>query len=279
MYFRLLALDLDDTLLDDTYRISQQNYQAIRRAAAAGILVTLATGRMFCSARRYAQKLHIDLPLITYHGALVRTTDSKATLLHRPVPLAPAREVVKRALASGLHVNVYLIDELYVSGENEFSRYYHTLSGVAYQVVSDLPAFLTAEPTKITIISNDKSSLQQLQVQILKKYTGRLTAVFSKPNFLEITDRRATKGQALAFLAKLHGIPRELVAAVGDSYNDLDMLRYAGVSVAVANARDEVKAVAKIITKSNNEHGVAAFIDTYLLNGKEEYMDVVKRNA
>ena len=96
---------------------------------------------------------------------------------------------------------------------------------------------------------------------------------------MEITDRRATQGQALAFLAKLHGIPRELVAAVGDSYNDLDMLRYAGVSVAVANARDEVKAVAKIITKSNNEHGVAAFIDTYLLNGKEEYMDVVKRNA
>src|SRR5690554_5679257 len=110
MKFRLLALDLDDTLLDDTYRISQQNYDAVRRAAAAGVLVTLATGRMFRSALRYVQKLHIDLPLITYHGALVRTADSKETLLHRPVPLQPAREVVKMALASGLHVNVYLND-------------------------------------------------------------------------------------------------------------------------------------------------------------------------
>ena len=67
MNFRLLALDLDDTLLDDTYRISQQNYHAVRRAAAAGVLVTLATGRMFRSARRYAKKLQIDLPLITCH--------------------------------------------------------------------------------------------------------------------------------------------------------------------------------------------------------------------
>jgi hydroxymethylpyrimidine pyrophosphatase-like HAD family hydrolase len=96
------------------------------------------------------------------------------------------------------------------------------------------------------------------------RFGSRLSITVSRPDFLEITDRRATKGQALKALADLHRIPREQVAAVGDSLNDIDMLLYAGTGVAVANARPEVKAVADFVTASNLEDGVAVFIRRYI---------------
>ncbi|MCR3921359.1 MAG: Cof-type HAD-IIB family hydrolase [Firmicutes bacterium] len=269
MTIRLLALDLDDTLLNESFHISEQNRAAIQRVAAAGVLVTLATGRMFHSAQPYARELEIDLPLITYHGAMIRTTGGEETLFHRPVPLALAHEVVSIAKTGNFHVNAYLNDELYVAEENENSRIYEQMARVKVNVVGDLVRFLIQAPTKITIVNTD-GRLPALWDELKERFSDTLAITISRPHYLEITDRRATKGQALAYLAKLHQIPREQIAAVGDSYNDLDMLEYAGMGVAVANARDEVKAVANVITETNVNHGVAAFIEKYLLAEGEQ---------
>lgn len=272
MSFKLLALDLDDTLLGEDFRISPENCLAIRRAAESGVLVTLATGRMFRSAVPYARQLRIDLPLITYHGALIRTASGEETLYHRPIPLALAKDVSALAAAGNFHVNAYIDDELFVRAENKYSRYYQKLAGVKVTAVGDLAAYLDREPTKLTIINED-GRLDSIKNQLLERYGNDLSITISRPNFLEITDRLATKGQALHFLAARHHIAREEVAAVGDSYNDLDMILYAGFGVAVANAREEVKAVADVITAANTEHGVAVFIQQYLFDGKEEGFD------
>lgn len=269
MNIKLLALDLDDTLLDENSRISDVNRAAIQRAAKEGILVTLATGRMFCSALPYARQLQIDLPLITYHGALIRTADSRETLLHIPVPLDLAREAAAIAEEKGLHINVYINDRLYVAEENEFSRYYQSIAGVEVEAVGRISTFLREAPTKITII-NREGTLLKLRDSLLQRFGSSLAINLSKPDFLEITDRSATKGRALQFLAEMHRIPREQVAAIGDSYNDLDMLQYAGIGVAVANARQEIKEAASIVTESNLNNGVAVFINDYLAKHKEE---------
>ncbi|HHU29671.1 MAG: Cof-type HAD-IIB family hydrolase [Bacillota bacterium] len=269
MNIKLLALDLDDTLLDENSRISDVNRAAIQRAAKEGILVTLATGRMFCSALPYARQLQIDLPLITYHGALIRMADSRETLLHIPVPLDLAREAAAIAEEKGLHINVYINDRLYVAEENEFSRYYQSIAGVEVEAVGRISTFLREAPTKITII-NREGTLLKLRDFLLQRFGSSLAINLSKPDFLEITDRSATKGRALQFLAEMHRIPREQVAAIGDSYNDLDMLQYAGIGVAVANARQEIKEAASIVTESNLNNGVAVFINDYLAKHKEE---------
>lgn len=268
MAFRLLALDLDDTLLNEEFRISAENRQAVREAAESGVLVTLATGRMYRSALPFARELGIDLPLITYHGALVRMAGEGETLYHRPIPLSIAREVVTFSAKRDFHVNAYIDDELFVAEENEFSRYYQTIARVKVTAVGDLARFLEVPPTKLTVINRD-GRLDGLREELSRNFDGLLAINISRPHFLEITDRLATKGRALKYLAELHQIPREQVAAVGDSFNDIDMLLYAGIGVAVANAREEVRAVADYITASNVEHGVAQFIRKFLFGGKE----------
>lgn len=267
MTFKLLALDLDDTLLDETLQISQQNREAIQRAAQKGVLVTLATGRMYCSALPYAQQLGIELPLITYHGALIKTVEGSETLYHCPVPLALAKEIITIAGAGHYHVNVCLNDELYVAAENEHSHYYQQVAQVKINAVGDLMPLLTQAPTKLTIIDTEKRLLI-LQEELQKRFGQQLVISISRPRFLEITAKQATKGQALRYLAELHQIPRSQVAAIGDSYNDLDMLEYAGMGVAVANARETVKAVADHITETNYNHGVAVFIQQYVLGNE-----------
>jgi len=266
---KLLALDLDDTLLGADFQISAENCHSIRRAVASGVSVTLATGRMFRSALPYAKQLQIDLPLITYHGALIRTAAGEETLYHRPVPLKLARQVAAMAAAGNYHLNAYIDDELFVAEENEFSRYYQQLANVKVTAVGDLSVYLETAPTKLTIIGSD-DRLAEIKKTLIENYGNELSIVISRPNFLEITDSLATKGQALHFLAEMQNIPREQVAAIGDSYNDLDMILYAGFGVAVANAREEVKLIADIITAKNTDHGVAVFIKQYLFDEKEE---------
>ncbi|MBS4021823.1 MAG: HAD family phosphatase [Dethiobacter sp.] len=265
MSFKLLALDLDDTLLNEEFKISEQNRAAIRRAAGHGALITLATGRMFRSALPFARELEIDLPLITYHGALIKTAGEEETLFHKPVPLPLALEVAAYCKKRGFHVNAYIDDELLVEEENEFSRFYQSIANIKLTVVGDLISYMSVSPTKLTII-NREGKLPSLQEELISRFGSDLAIVLSRPHFLEVTDRLATKGQALKYLADLHGIAREDVAAIGDSYNDIDMLIYAGTGVAVANAPQDVKSFADVVTASNLEHGVAVFINRFMFD-------------
>ncbi len=265
MGFKLLALDLDDTLLNEEFIISKKNKEAIHKAIKKGVTVTLATGRMFRSTLPYAQQLELDVPLITYHGALVKTSLSQEQIFHCPVPLEAALEIIDFLEERGDHLNLYLNDELFVREDNEMIRLYVSIANVDYRSVGNLKEFLKVEPTKMTMISTNEDTLKSYWDLFSKKYKNQLKVVPSKPYFLEITNARATKGQALKALADTLGIEREDVIAIGDSYNDIDMIEYAGLGVAVENAREDVKKVADYITTSNFNDGVAQVINKYIL--------------
>lgn len=263
MKYKLLALDLDNTLLNEEHRISSRNMRAIRAAVDEGMLVTLATGRMFLSALPYAEEIGIDLPLITYHGALVKRAGSDQVLRHCPVPFELALEILRLGDDKKFHMNLYFDDRLFVKEENDHTHYYQQIAEIPLETVGDLPNFLLEkgmEPTKLTIINMD-GRIGEFQQILEEKYKSQLTILQSRTHFLEVTHRGATKGQALDFLAKKEGILPEEIVAIGDSYNDMDMLQYAGVGVAVANAPLEVKNVADVITLSNIEDGVAAYLE------------------
>ncbi len=267
MAYKLLALDLDYTLLNDEQEISAANQEAIKKAVQQGTLVTLATGRMFQSTLAYARQLQLDLPLITYHGALIKKANGKETLRHCTVPRQMAEEILAFAREENYHVNLYLDDQLYVQEENENTRYYQTIADVKVTAVGPLEPFVGkagSEPTKITLICRDER-FSSMEAAVRKKFGSHLAILRSRPYFLELTHKEATKGKALEALAKPYGVRREEVAAIGDSQNDLDMLLYAGMGVAVANAAEEVKAAADFITLANNEDGVAYFINKYIL--------------
>src|SRR5690625_2157109 len=123
----VLAVDMDDTLLDSQLEVSPRTERAIAAAREQGVRVVLATGRMYSSARPYAQRLRLDGPLITYNGALVKTVEGK-TLVHRPIPLDVAREALELAAEHGWFMHVYLDDKLFVTELNEAVRYYVSIS-------------------------------------------------------------------------------------------------------------------------------------------------------
>lgn len=270
MRFRLIVADLDYMLFDENSKISARNRKAVQKAVARGVHFTIATGRMFKTSISYMADLGLDCdwPLINYHGALIKTARSKKTIYHRPLDNGIAVDVVEEVQRLDCHVSLFIGDNLYVREENEHTRYYRELTGIDLRVVGDLAQFLRenkVNPTKVSIISRD-GCMEQIELHLKERYAPKLSILQSRPFFLEITASGATKGQALLWLAEHMKIKIDEVIAFGDGYNDLDMVRSAGLGVAVANAHPEVLKAARLITAPHNEDGVAEVIEKYVLN-------------
>lgn len=270
MRFRLIAADLDDTLLDENSKISARNKDAISKAVDKGVRFIIATGRMFKTSVSYLDDLELDgdCPLINYHGALIKKAKSRQIVYHQPLNNELAVAVAEEAERKGSHVSVFINDNLYISEENQYSQYYQALTRVELQPVGKLSSFLIgngAKPTKISIICWD-GNIDGIEAGLKDGFGERLSILQSRPYFLEITDQKATKGQALRWFAEQEGIKQEEVIAFGDGYNDLDMVKFAGLGVAVGNARPAVLQAADLVTASNNEDGVAEVIEKYVLD-------------
>lgn len=266
MGIKLVAIDLDDTLLNSGLRIADECLQAIREVQARNILVTLATGRMYRSALPYAREINADLPLITYQGALVKNSRSEEVLYHRPVAEDKAVEIMKYFRQARVHFHTYLEDELCLESMSEEGRMYANLAGVAPRLVPDLlEAVRHNEPMKIMAVTDNEKALLDMELELKSRYGGQLNITRSKPYFLEVMDRTANKGDALRVVAEHYHIDRKEVLAVGDSYNDLAMIEWAGVGVAMGNARDVVKDAADYVTATNEESGVAEALRRFVL--------------
>lgn len=269
MRFRLIAADLDDTLLDENSKISPRNRKAIRSAVDQGVRFVIVTGRMFKTSVSYLDELGLngDCPLINYHGALIKKAKSREIILHQSLNNELAVAVAEEAERQDCHVSLFIDDNLYISEESEFSRYYQSLAKIELQEVGVLSAFLKkngASPSKMSIIRWD-GRIDEIEAGLKETFGEKLSVLQSRPYFLEITDRKATKGQALRWLVEREGIKREEVIAFGDGHNDLDMISYAGLGVAVANARPEVLEAADLVASSSSEDGVAEVIEKYVL--------------
>ncbi|HEY8910747.1 MAG TPA: Cof-type HAD-IIB family hydrolase [Desulfosporosinus sp.] len=267
MAIRLVAMDLDDTLLRDDWTISPRVLKAIQKAKEQGVKMTIATGRMSISARPYAEQLGLDVPVITYHGAMIQQALSGEILFRRVIPSALATEIVRYVSGQGIYVQVYLKDRVISEVLNEWSEEYERIASVRIEK-ADLAALLAQEPEgveKILLMAKE-SDLDQVAPVLRKLYGEKVHLTKSKPCFLEMTDCSVNKGVALAALAERLGIAQKDVMAIGDSFNDLEMIKYAGVGVAMGNARAEIKEHANIITASNEEDGVAEAIERYVLD-------------
>lgn len=264
MSIKLVAIDLDDTLLDHSRAVSPRARAAVARAVAAGVTVTVATGRMYRSALPYARQLGLDVPLITYNGALIKCSETGETLLHRPLAADTAADLLAMFRARGWYVQVYLDDTLYVRERDDNARYYETIAGVEAVPLGDALWTLPA-PTKLLAMA-EPGCIEEISAAIAAAFGDQVYTAASKANYLEITDPAVNKGAALDFLAGRLGIGREEIMAIGDSINDLDMVAYAGLGVAMGNAHPRVKEAADTVTAANDADGVAEAIEKYVLD-------------
>ena len=256
MAYKLIAVDLDQTLLRNDGTVSAYTQAMVKRCMDAGIGFTFATGRMYCSALPIARQLGLSLPLITYQGALLKATDGQVMhALHLQQQLADALEQILRA--SGMHYNIYADEKMY------FSTFGQQFMDYARHIgVKPLQAPMGLGDIQVTQfgVFDEPDAIAQLQRQIQQQFGDQVHTVVSGGRFLEIAHPMAKKSYGLNQLACRLGVDVSEVIAIGDNNNDLDMLRYAGLGVAVGNAVPAAKAVANHIIGSNEEDGIAHFL-------------------
>lgn len=266
---RLVALDMDGTLLTDDMDLTERTAACIRAAGERGVGFVLATGRPYCSARPYALRLGLDLPLVCYNGALVRDAASDTVRLSRPIPPAVAAEIAAFFRDAGLYCKVYAGDVLHVCEPTDETRYFTQVYGVPARAVGDLAAALSAgavaAPSMMVVHAARPEAVPDLREELLRRWPGRIDAFRPNRHGLDIVSAGTSKGDALRRLAAGWGIPADAVLAVGNAGNDLDMLAWAGLGVAVANATEELLARADHVVADNNHEGVAEAIERFVL--------------
>ncbi len=265
--YKLIAIDVDDTLLNDEIKVTDATKAALRAAIEKGVTVTLATGRMFASAKQIAQQIELNVPIITYQGSLVKTLFSNEVLYERCVPTDGARQIFEYCEQNGLHLQLYVNDQLYTTEDNDKVRGYSKLSNVPYIVEPDNEKLLQEKLTKMLII-DDPARLDEVAEELRGIVGDTVHITKSKAHYLEFMHKEGTKGHAVTFLAERIGCTMDQVIAIGDAWNDHEMVEVAGLGVAMGNAVEPLKAIADYVTLTNNEDGVARVIEKFILQAE-----------
>jgi hypothetical protein len=262
---RLVALDLDGTLVGTDLTIRPRVLAAIARARERGVAITIVTGRMLAAARPYALELGIDGTVVCYQGAAIFNVTTGAIVQMTPVRQDVTREVLAWAEERGIHAQCYSDDKLYLQSINAFSKRYTDLARVEPHVVPSLRTMFADTPTiKIVLVDDPGPAAEYLAA--LKTLLGdRAYLTRSHPDFVEVLDPHVNKGAALAFVAGGYGATLAETLAIGDAWNDLPMLAAAGIGVAMGSGPPELLAQADAVVADVAHDGVADAIERFVL--------------
>jgi Cof subfamily protein (haloacid dehalogenase superfamily) len=264
--YRLLATDIDDTILAGDGSLPEANHQALERLHRRGIPVVFSSGRATVSVRDMARRilpLADDEYLIAFNGARVVTAQSEQVLFERSLPPEVVTAVADYAGHHGLLLHGYDAERFLANRNDPRCDEYARDTQMSYRVVSDMSAALPEGSAKLLII-DDHEVLQRHKSALDGMASGRWVTTFSKPHYLEIISPGVDKGRALTRLAEQLRIPIAETVAVGDSLNDREMLAAAGLGVAVANARAELKEVADVtLERTATEGAIEELVERY----------------
>ncbi|NMF86702.1 Cof-type HAD-IIB family hydrolase [Nodosilinea sp. P-1105] len=272
---RLLVLDIDGTLAGASNQISPRVLDSIRQVQQRGVQVAIATGRMYQAALRFHQGVGSTLPLMAYQGAYIKHPASQTLHRHTPLPRPLALEILTylapMADQNDLSVHLYIDDQLHVKAIIADTEAYAQRSGVQPIAAGDLLTLLQGnqaiETTKLLALSENTSLLADVLAQLSQRYpTDDLYLTRSVEQFVEATHPLANKGEAVRYLAEeLLDLTPDQVMTIGDNYNDLEMLRYAGIGVAMGDAPEPVKQGADWVAPGVEADGVAVSLEQFLL--------------
>lgn len=262
---RLVAFDLDGTLLGEELLLRPRVLAAVRAMRNRGIHGCIVTGRMYRSALPFVRELKFTAPVVCYQGAAVIDPESDEVLHDLPLPNAQALAVLGYAREAGLHVQLYANDNYYCDRRDRFVDLYAKISGVEPVMVADLArTFETWGATKACIIA--EPDVIAAHVPALAAALGeRAYVTRSIAYFLEVMNSRVNKGEALQIVARRLDVAMEHVMAIGDSWNDAPLLEAAGFGVAMGSAPAELRSVADAIVADVENDGVAEALERFVL--------------
>lgn len=265
-----IVTDMDDTLLDGSGQLSAYTLEVMAECRRRGIRLIPCSGRTHASMRPFMERLDTALPYIGGNGSEIVGADHRL-VEQLTLEAGLAREICTFLAQNGFYVQVYTDDAFYYGAECAASRRYKSSSGMKGVAVGDLRAFLTF-PTPKVLSVNEADEVQRLLPIANERFRGRATFTVSKPYFLEAEPIGASKGAALERLARMIGIEPQRTVAFGDGLNDMSLLSFTPHSVAMGNAREELKRAAKHICLPNTEDGLARYVKEHILSAyaKEE---------
>jgi hypothetical protein len=240
-----------------------------------GIEVAIATGRMYQSALRFHQAVVSNLPLMAYQGAYIKHPQTQTLYRHTPLPRQLALEILDflapMEAQQELSIHLYIDDQLHVRAIIEDTEAYADRSGIRPVAAGDLVKFLerdvAIETTKLLALSNNVPLLSDILNKLSHRYPDTdLYLTRSVEYFVEATHPQANKGEAVRYLAEdLLDLKSDQVMTIGDNFNDLEMLHYAGIGVAMGDAPEPVKQAADWVAPGVEQDGVAAALEQFLL--------------
>jgi len=266
MKYKLIAVDMDGTLLDSSNHISQKTIEAIHQSLQMGVLFTISTGRSIQGIEKYNHLLSLDFPVIAYNGSMIVSLRSREILYEKSLTASSVLEIIELGQKFETTMCIWSRQQLYVFEVNAEVKDYIKLSDVEPIIIADKNALALQGVTKILWYDNAKK-IRMLEEEVREKLSDDATCCTSKPTFLEFFNSAASKANALKFLGGLYDISPEEMIAIGDGLNDLPMLQYADLGIAMANAQQDVKNRADFVTLSNDEDGIAFAIEKFVLTG------------
>ncbi|HLR91927.1 MAG TPA: Cof-type HAD-IIB family hydrolase [Atopostipes sp.] len=273
--YKLIACDLDETLLNIDNQVSQRNIEAIKRADALGVKFVLATGRGYSTVQGTLQEIGLhdleDEYVISFNGGAV-TENKDNKLLHlQGISFDFASELYRRGLDYDVCIHVYTKEDVYVYNYVEEERaHLETKMEVIEIFDKDIDFLKDEEIVKVLYMNTDRDYLQQIEEE-LKDITQDSDITYSSNRYIEFNDKGVNKGAGITFLADHLGIDIEETIAIGDNFNDWPMLETAGLSVGVQNMVPELKERVDYVTEANhNEDAVAEVIEKFILEPAEE---------
>ncbi|WP_232218156.1 MULTISPECIES: HAD family hydrolase [unclassified Thermosipho (in: thermotogales)] len=271
---KLILTDLDGTLLNDEKHVPERNIIALKRAMEKGIHISIATGRNYYSAKRYVEELGLDVPVVFQNGAFIYMPFENKVLYESPLPSKIAKELIDYARKEKVDYILFsdFLDEkdMYMDKEHK-GGYVKYLEQNSWRInkVDDVIKFITKDKVAEVVLMGNEAKIRRIIEFVGKKYTGQFSAI--KNNvvdgwaFFEFFGKGASKENALRFLLNYFKVSENETMFLGDNYNDIGIMKLVGFPVAMENAVEEVKKVAKFITLSNNDGGVGFAVEKFVL--------------
>ena len=271
----LIALDIDGTLIGDDLLLGPRTLAAVAAARARGVSVSLVTGRMTSSAIVFARQLGLTDPIVAYQGALIRTLPRRSAdprlgriLAHRPLAADTAREVIGWAKSVGLEPHINDLEKFVVQRDDPRAEDYSTFLGSRAHVVEDLRTWIRRPVSKVLAVAIDPIP-ESVLVDARRRFAGRAAVTVSHPRFLEFLAPGVSKALGVAHLARRARVPLARILAIGDQFNDLEMLAAVGHGAAMPSAPAAVRAAARYLAPPLAEEGVAQLIEQLVLVSPE----------
>lgn len=265
MLYKLVAVDMDGTLLTPKLEISKKTVETINKVIEKGVIFTLSTGRMYLAAIPFANMLNLDVPIITCNGALTKCSKTGKIYDEKIIDKEHSAEIIRYCEEAGLSVSLYMEDDIYIKKDSDNLDIHIQLDEAMPKIVDNFDSLLDHPIIKIMFSSSDKYNLEKHTRVLNELYKGKLNFYFSLPHFVEIVHKKANKRNALENIAIKFNVKREEIIAIGDNFNDMDMIEYAGIGVAMGNAPDYLKEAADFVTHSNDEDGVRLVLEKFII--------------